>query len=177
MASRTHRCLISLALLLGALCAYSMPASDCFDDENLTSMQAKTQRGAVVYVWSPRMVYSVQQMHIAARAAAANGLDFVVVHDARVPEKELISLSSKPSAPQRSTEINIEAQDLATPPYLPIADTSVPLCAEKLLKSEALRHFPTAFVVTAQGVHRHPIVGAMPPAAWQSSIAQRLQQP
>lgn len=154
-----------------------MPASDCFDDKKLTSLQANSQHGALVYVWSPRMVYSVQQMQIAARAAAASGLDFVAVHDARVPEKELITFNNQSSQPLSRAEIKIDEQDLATPPYLPIAETSVPLCAEKLLQSEALRHFPTAFIVTAQGVHRQPIVGAMPPAAWHSSIAQRLQQP
>ena len=177
MAHALRRSLMFIALILGAFRAYSMPASECFDDKKLISMQANSQRGAVVYVWSPRMVYSVQQMHIAARAAAANGLDFVVVHDARVPEKEMFSFKNTTSLPQRSTEININEQDLATPPYFPILETSVPLCAAKLLQSDAMRHFPTAFIVTTQGVHRHPIVGAMPPAAWQSSIEQRLQQP
>ncbi len=177
MAYLARRSLILFALLLGAFGAYSMPASGCFDDKKLTSLQTKSERGAVVYVWSPRMVYSVQQMHIASRAAATSGLDFIVVHDARVPEKELITFKDKSSQPPSRTEIKIDEQDLATPPYLPILEASVPLCAEKLLKSEALRHFPTAFIVTAQGVHRQPIVGAMPPAAWQTSIAQRLQQP
>jgi hypothetical protein len=51
---------------------------------------------------------------------------------------------------------------------------SQPLCAASLLERDALRHFPTAFVVQPSGVHRHPIVGAMPDAAWASSIAQRL---
>jgi hypothetical protein len=154
-----------------------MTATGCFDDKKLLSLQAKSERGVLVYVWSPRMVYSVQQMQIAARAAAVNGLDFVAVHDGRVPEKELISLKSKPSLPLHGAEINIKAQDLATPPYFPHTDSSLPLCASELLNSEALRHFPTAFIVTLQGVHRQPIVGAMPPAAWHSSIAQRLQQP
>jgi hypothetical protein len=172
------RCsLIFIALFLGAFRAYSMPASDCFDDIKLANIQAQSKRGAMVYVWSPRMVYSVQLMTIAARAAAVNGLDFVVVHDGRVPAKELFTFKSKPSISQSGAEINIEEQDLATPPYFPLTDASVPLCAAELLNNEALRHFPTAFIVTAQGVHRHPIVGAMPTAAWQSSIAQRLQQP
>jgi hypothetical protein len=177
MAHFARYSLVLFALFLGASSAYSMPAGECFDDKKLVSLQLQSKRGSMVYVWSPRMVYSVQQMTIAARAAAVNGLDFVAVHDARVPEKELITFKSKSNPPLLSAEINIEAQDLATPPYFPPTDSSLPLCASELLKSEALRHFPTAFIVTAQGVHRHPIVGAMPTAAWHSSIAQRLQQP
>jgi hypothetical protein len=177
MAHITRYGLIFTALFLGAFRAYSMPANECLDDKKLGDIQAQSKRGAMVYVWSPRMVYSVQQMQIAARAAAANGLDFVVVHDVRVPEKELITLKSMPVVSSSREEIKLEEQDLATPPFLPIADSSVPLCAQILIERQALRHFPTAFIVTAQGVHRHPIVGAMPVGAWLSSIAQRLQQP
>jgi hypothetical protein len=177
MAHFARRSLIFIALFLGAFHAYSMPASDCFDDIKLANIQAQSKRGAMVYVWSPRMVYSVEQMTIAARAAAVNGLDFVVVNDGRVPAKELLSLQSKPSFSQSGAEISITEHDLATPPYFPLTDESVPLCAAELLNNEALRHFPTAFIVTTLGVHRHPIVGAMPAGAWLSSIAQRLQQP
>ncbi len=177
MAHLARRSLIVFALLLGVLRAYSMPAIDCFDDKKLKAIEANSKRGAMIYVWSPRMVYSAQQMTQAARAAAANGLGFVVVHDARVPQAELFTYKSQPTSKHGNTEIKLEEQDLATPPFFPIADSSVPLCADTLLKNEALRHFPTAFIVTTQGVHRHPIVGAMPALAWLSSIAQRLQHP
>ena len=166
-----------IALIFIALYAVNTSASECFDNENLARLSTASQRGTLIYVWSPRMVYSVQQMLIAARAAAISGLEFVAVHDSRVPKSELYSYqSSRVSAPTGSS-IKLEDEDLATPPYLSIADTSQPLCAATLLKHDALRHFPTAFIVTAQGVHRHSIVGVMPPAAWHSSIAQRLQQP
>ena len=177
MAHITRYGLIFNALFLGAFRAYSMPTNECFDDKKLGDIQAQSKRGAMVYVWSPRMVYSVQQMQVAARAAAANGLDFVVVHDARVPRDEVVTLQSAPISLPSRAEIKLEESDLATPPFLPIADSSVPLCAQTLIDREALRHFPTAFIVTAQGVHRHAIVGAMPAGAWLSSIAQRLQQP
>lgn len=168
-----------IALLFIALCAGNTWASACFDDKKLAQLQAAStaQRGTLIYVWSPRMVYSVQQMQIAARAAAANGLDFVVVHDVRVPRDEVVTLQSAPISLPSRAEIKLEEPDLATPPFLPIADSSVPLCAQTLIDREALRHFPTAFIVTAKGVHRHAIVGAMPAGAWLSSIAQRLQQP
>ncbi len=169
--------LIFIALFLGAFQAYSMSGKECFDDERLHAIQTQAQRGALVYVWSPRAVYSVQQMAMAARAAATNGLDFFVVSDWRVPEKEWLPFTSSRLSEPPDFKGYLEEQDLATPPFFSIAASSVPLCATMLLSHEALRHFPTAFIVTGQGVHRHPIVGAMPAAAWLSSISQRLQQP
>ncbi len=180
----------SVALLFIALYAANAPASTCFDDEQLHQLKASSaQRGTLIYVWSPRMVYSVQNMAMASRAAAAAGLDFVALHDMRVPRNEwpMPHASSKrmpdliDAAPTRPavafTPLEIDALDLATPPYFSLTDTSRPLCAAQLIEREALRHFPTAFVITARGVHPHPVVGAMPWSAWVSSLDQRLRQP
>jgi hypothetical protein len=117
----------------------------CFGNQALRDLPSNT----LVYVWSPRMVYSVSNMQLASRAAAAAGLGFVVVHDARVPQSELPS----------------------------VAPASRALCSEQLIEREALRHFPSAFVITPRGIHAHPIVGAMPLDAWMSSIDQRLKRP
>ncbi len=153
----------------------NMPArasnDSCFDDKYLQKLQSKSQqRGTLVYVWSPRMVYSMQNVAVAARAAAAAGLDFVALHDMRVPSNELLQVR------QRITELPAQ-MDLATPPFVSPLDSSLALCSQKLLEHEALRHFPTAFVITARGMHPQPLVGAMPWGAWVSSIDQRLQQP
>lgn len=168
-------------LIFIAFCAMNTPAEAfnaiCFDDKNLSNLQTQSKRGALIYVWSPRMVYSVQQMTLAARAAATYGLDFVVVHDMRVPPSEVWSYKNKPHPESLNEQIKIEEQDLATPPFVSIAGNSQPLCAAALLKQDAQRHFPTAFIVTSLGVHRHAIVGAMPPASWHQSIEQRLQTP
>lgn len=148
--------LFHIALLFIAFSAGNARANTCFDDQSLADLLSHSaqQRGALVYVWSPRMVYSVQNMTLASRAAAAAGLDFVVLHDMRVPPAEI---------------------DLATPPFLPLIDSSRALCAKELIHREALRHFPTAFVIGPQGLHAHAIVGAMPAGAWASSISARLQ--
>jgi ribulose 1,5-bisphosphate carboxylase large subunit-like protein len=136
-------------LFLIALCADTIRAKTCFDDENLAQrmpVQAK-QRPLLLYVWSPRMVYSVQNITLASQAAAAEGMDIVLLHDSRVPDQE-----------RRE-----------------VWQTSAALCAQQLIHRDALRHFPTAFVVTSRGIHAQPIVGAMPLSAWQLSIAQRLK--
>jgi hypothetical protein len=121
-----------------ALSAALTPAWACFDDERLQQevlRSARMGQASLVYVWSERMVYSVQQLPLVQQAASAAGLQF-------------IALSEQAAA-----------------------------CSQELRAREALRHFPTAFVITPEGVHRFPIVGAMPEAAWRQSIAQRLEQP
>ncbi|MBS7806113.1 hypothetical protein [Variovorax sp. PCZ-1] len=167
------RTLITLFLI--AACAMKTPArasnESCFDDQNLKNLQASSkQRGTLIYVWSPRMVYSVQNIAIASRAAATAGLDLVVLHDMRIPKDEFVQ------ARQRYASSTTEV-DLATPPFVSPLDQSKPLCSAQLIEREALRHFPTAFVITARGIHAQPVVGAMPFSAWISSLDQRMKQP
>lgn len=140
----------TITLFFIALYAGNTPANTCFDDASLLKTQATAeQRGTLIYIWSPRMVYSVQNMAVASQAATASGLSFVALHDMRVPQTELP----------------------------PAQEASQALCSALLIQRDALRHFPSAFVVNASGIHPHPIVGAMPWRAWVSSIHQRLQQP
>lgn len=138
-----------LTAILIALSAGFTRAGTCFDDQNLAElMPTRTeQRPVLIYVWSPRMVYSVHNMALASRAAAAAGMEFVVLHDSRVPDQE-----------RRE-----------------VLQGSVALCAQQLIQLQALRHFPTAFVLTTKGIHAQPIVGAMPLAAWQLSLGERLK--
>ncbi len=159
-------------LILIATSAVSVRASECFDDQKLLDLQHGAQpRSTLVYVWSPRMSYSADNVATASRAAASAGLDFVVVHDTRVPSEEI---SQANAASQKPTSPFGSASSLATPPFVSPLNASKPLCAKQLIQNEALRHFPSAFVVGKQGVHQHPIVGAMPLDAWMSSIQQRL---
>ena len=172
-----------LALFLIAACAIDAPAiaqnDACFDNQRLLLLQSSSkQRGALVYVWSPRMVYSVQNAAIASRAAAAAGLDFVVLHDMRVPSNELLDARfSRQGQAAPHSSVPLAEMDLATPPFVSPLDSSLPLCAPLLLARDALRHFPTAFVINEKGIHPHAIVGAMPLEAWASSLDQRLKQP
>ena len=183
LAKRSKAALV--ALFLVAVYSANARASECFDDQQLQQLQTPGNpvRGTLIYVWSPRMVYSVSNMSLASRAAAAAGLDFVVVHDMRVPRQEMLQHhplgARSPRWLNSSDEPRSEPEperDLATPPFVSLLDSSRPLCAPKLIQSEALRHFPTAFVVSAGGIHPHPIVGAMPWQAWVSSLDQRLSQ-
>jgi hypothetical protein len=121
--------------------------------------QRSASTGALLYVWSPRMVLSVSQASLAAQAAQAQALDFHPLVDARVPRAEWQAALKR-----------------ASPRNARLLRASQPLCAQQLLEKDALRHFPTSFVLTARGTHRFPLVGAMPPLAWQRSVAQRLRE-
>jgi hypothetical protein len=175
-----------------AFTAISAWSTACFDDNSLQTLDLQPTQGVLLYVWSPRMVLSAQHAATAQRQAQLHGLRFVPLHDAGVPQAEvqaagrrLLSLglnaASSPSAGSANSTGSSHGATVAKPVQISsysrsanaLAD-SQPLCAANLLVRDALRHFPTAFVVQASGVHRYPIIGAMPEAAWASSIAQRL---
>lgn len=166
----------AIALFFIAMGAASARAEACFDDQQLTQLIAESsaQRGTMIYVWSPRMVYSVQNMALASRAAGAAGLAFVAIHEGAAPEQSPGLQPPLPEPPSRAESMPLP--DLATPPYFSLTEPSQRLCSPRLNTLEALRHFPTAFVLSGQRIHRFPIVGAMPYEAWVSSIAQRLNE-
>jgi hypothetical protein len=156
--ARCWRCLIATFFIAGY--AINTRANDCFDDEALNQLaQRSASTGTLLYVWSPRMVLSVSQANMAAQAAKTQGLDFFPLVDARVPRLEW------QAALKRTSTTNAR-----------LLRASQPLCAAQLMEQDALRHFPTSFVLTARGTHRFPIIGAMPAQAWQHSVAQRLQE-
>jgi hypothetical protein len=111
------------------------------------------------------MVLSAQHAASAQRQAHQQGLAFVPLHDAQVGDGEIraaLTQLADTTEPQHTAS----AQALAS---------SQSLCASSLAARDALRHFPTAFVLQGGALHRHAIIGAMPEAAWAHSITQRLQ--
>jgi hypothetical protein len=161
---RTWRKLANcIALFFIALCATNTPASPCIDNETLQNMAQRSgnDTGTLIYVWSPRMVLSLTQAHLASLAAQQSGLDFLPLHDARLPRSEI---EQALQAAQRDHAVSARA-----------LQGSQALCASDLINTDALRHFPSAFVLTARGTHQKPIVGAMPQAAWRELIGERLK--
>jgi hypothetical protein len=158
----------SLRCAIFLIAAYAQPvwSNPCFDDENLAQLGLLSPVGALVYVWSPRMVLSAQHAASAQRQARQQGLVFVPLHDGRVGDGEIQSALTQLAGPGDAS-LAASAQALAR---------SQSLCAPGLLARDALRHFPTAFVVQGTDTHRHPIVGAMPESAWAHSIALRLHR-
>ena len=149
------------AIIFIAFQAINTPAIACFNDEKLDNLTRSLQN-SLFYVWSPRMVLSATQAHLAADAAKAAGLRFVPLVDGRLPAVEWQSALHTLAASQP-----IDAEALAT---------TEPLCSPKLLEKDAYAHFPTSFVVFNGDMHPNRLIGAMPANFWAQGIQERLQE-
>jgi hypothetical protein len=180
-ALRAHRALAALnrpligqrighLVAIFSIATYVLPAwtTPCFDDKNLVRLSHVQPQGSLLYVWSPRMLLSAQHAASAQRQAQLRGLAFVPLHDLQPPQSERQAALAR----MRHTadpQLQASAHALAA---------SQGLCASSLLERDALRHFPTAFVLQPGGqLHRHALIGAMPETAWAHSLRQRLEQP
>lgn len=173
-------------MAVAASAAVPLAAPACFDEAQWRALQRSTahpagqgaEQGAVskalLYVWSPRMVFSAVHAHEVQQEAQALGLRFVPVHDGRLPAEEvaqtLAVLPQKLQKPQ-----NLAPGRAAPQPYSHPLQTSVPLCAPSLVEHDAYRHFPTAWVVQHGSFHPVPLVSAMPPRFWRMGLLERLQ--
>ena len=151
--------LIRFAILFIAFYIYITPARACFDDEKLSKLMQKPQP-SLVYVWSPRMVLSVTQAHLAAQQAKSLGLQFVPVVDGRLAASEWQSALKKVA----DTEVG----------KLAVLKDSQALCSQQLLDQDAYLHFPMAFVLQNGQMHALKLVGAMPAGFWRQGILARL---
>lgn len=106
------------------------------------------------------MVLSVTQAAVVRSQAIGLKLDWIAVHDHRVPESEI-------NQAQRALQLSqpLSAQALSG---------SRALCADALLQRDAYLHFPIAFVSSGGVLHDSKIIGAMPAVYWQSALAERL---
>ena len=148
------------AIILIAVQAINSPAQACFDDEYLAAIEQSAPT-SLLYVWSPRMVLSATQAHLAADAAKAEGLAFVPLVDGRIPVAEWQSA--------------LRTLDAAQPlDAVALAATQV-LCSGKLLEKDAYAHFPTAFVAKSGEMHPNRLIGAMPVQFWRQGIRDRLK--
>ncbi len=168
-------CCASLFMALSAAQAGAqIDGPACFGEEQWQALQRSTasgssvtSRGALLYVWSPRMVFSAIHAHEVRQEAQALGLRFVPVHDGRLPAEEVVQALAV--LPQRLPD----GRPLSGPHPL---QASIPLCAPSLIERDAYRHYPTAWVVQQGGFHPVPLVSAMPARFWKMGLLQRLEQ-
>ena len=150
-----------VAIIFIAIQAVNTPAKACFDDIKLADIQL-SEPASLLYVWSPRMVLSATQAHLAADAAKAEGMVFVPLVDGRIPVTEWQAALRTLAATQ--------PWDAAA-----LAATQV-LCSPKLLEKDAYAHFPTAFIAKNGQMHPNRLIGAMPAQFWAQGIQERLKQ-
>jgi hypothetical protein len=152
-----------LAILFVAAQAINASANACFDDKKLDIQTHSSQGspGSLLYVWSPRMVLSATQAHLAADAAKAAGLTFVPLVDGRLPASEWQSA--------------LRTLAVTQPKDAEALSTTEPLCSPKLVEKDAYAHFPMAFVVKSGELHPNRLIGAMPEQFWAQGIQERLK--
>lgn len=128
------------------------------------SVPAAGQRGILLYLWSPRMVLSVQHAAQMQAAAQSLGLRWQAMHDPRISAQEIASTL-------QAAAVSAQVRK--------VLDASVPLCdADLLAQGQTLRHFPAAWVYQQNATRGWlprglPIIGVMPLVFWRQAIAER----
>ena len=141
-------------------CPAHQPIAQLFEQRGLASDQP-----VLLYLWSPRMVLSVQHAHAVQQVAQSLGLQWLAVRDPRLPQAEAeAALASLPAAQ-------------ALHPVQALCDQGL------LMQAQTLRHFPTAWVFRREVANEYagvawqqqglPIVSAMPPVFWRQAILER----
>lgn len=153
-------CVLCFCLALPSVVQAQESAAPC-------AMTVPSGQKALLYVWSPRMVLSVQHAGAVRRQAQSMGLRWLPMHDASIEANELqATLSSQNHGAQRAN-------------YRALKDTQ-PLCNLAWAEEHhALRHFPSAYVLYQQRgelrIAGEAIVGAMPLTYWRLALQQRLE--
>ena len=156
-----------LSLLVLCLCLAGPSFAQTQEPAAACAMTVPPGQKALLYVWSPRMVLSVQHAGAVRRQARSMGLLWQPMHDASVDAAELqAALDSQNHGAQRAN-------------YRALKDTQ-PLCNLAWAdEHHALRHFPTAYVLYQHRgelrIAGETIVGAMPLAYWRLALQQRLE--
>ena len=143
-------------------CFQSVIAGGCFADTDLSALE-KTQKDAVVYVWSPRMTMSVLHADAVALQARAAGLVFLPVADGRVPDQELKAALSAANAAQPGVGSSLEAAQRD--------------CTSRLAELDAYQHFPSVFLVRSGQLQPFKWIGAMNQATWAGNFAAVSKAP
>lgn len=159
------------AIFFIAIQAIITPAKACFDDEKLQNL-LKTSPNSLIYVWSPRMVLSVTQAHLAAEQARILGLQFIPLVDGRIPTDEWQSALKKAVA---VTQTHSKASVKTPADDATVLDTSQALCAISLIDKDAYLHFPTAFVTQNGQIQAQKLIGAMPANFWRMGMAGMMK--
>ena len=143
-------------------CPAHQPIAQLFEQRGLASDQP-----VLLYLWSPRMVLSVQHAHAVQQVAQSLGLQWLAVRDPRLPQAEAeAALTTLPAAAAQALH-----------PAQALCDQGL------LMQAQTLRHFPTAWVFRREVVGESvgaawqqqglPIVSAMLPVFWRQAILER----
>ncbi len=126
---------------------------DIFTDSELSSLIKKHKR-VMIYVWSPQMIYSVNEAQVFKRVARKAGLKFISVMNPlqnttlanKILQKKSVKLSTKK------------------------------LASHELLMRKVTNHYPTTLIIKNEDFVESPIIGAYTQDKLEKAVAVRLAQ-
>lgn len=136
----------------GARPADSAPES-FFTDSDLKNLVASGKSG-VIYVWSPRMVYSVTEFRVFRDVAKKLNIEFVPVLDPFVHESEARGAA-------KSVQAEFKGRRLAS--------------VDLYMRNSTL-HFPTVFVYGNGKINSRRVIGVLPPEGLEITFKEWLKE-
>lgn len=139
---------------------------DSFSDEDL-EQALKTNKTGVIYVWSPRMVYSVTEFSRVRALVLKRGYEFIPVldHSADVQEaKEAMKTLEK--------EIKINLAGLQRRPTS--VDSYKKLNSVELYMRNSSLHFPTIYIYSKGQLHPRRIIGVLTDSGLDLAMSEWL---
>lgn len=127
---------------------------DSFTDADLKKILAKKSNKGIIYVWSPRMVYSVTEFRMFRDVAKKKKIEFTAVLDPVVDVKEAAAAAKKVHADFRGRK----------------------MASVDLYMRNATLHFPTVYVYANGKVNSHRLIGVLPAAGLSMSIDKWMEE-
>lgn len=112
---------------------------DSFTDQDLAKL-LETKAKGIIYLWSPKMVYSMTEFRLFRDVAKKKNLDFIAVLDPSVDLKEAKAAAKK---------INVDFKGRK-------------LASVDLYMMEGTLHYPSVFVFGNGKINPHRMIGVLP---------------
>lgn len=122
-----------------------------FTDKDLEKVLASKQK-TLIYVWSPRMVYSLEFLGTFRKVAAKKGFQFIAVMDPNVP----LTMAKLAAAKAR---ISLRQDRMLASVDKKFQDASIHLASVELSMRNGMIHYPTSFVVANGKISNFRILG------------------
>lgn len=139
------------------------PEALAFTDADLKKLLSSGKKG-MIYMWSPHMVYSVEQSENYAAVARKKKMEFTAVLDPMVPVAEAAA------AMKTQKKAVVGSRRIAS-----VSDLRK-LNSIDLYMREATLHFPTVFVYKNGKIHPHRIIGVLTPQGLSNAVDQWLEE-
>jgi hypothetical protein len=140
---------------------YSDLRTGSWKDSDLKGLIGRLERekkpGAVVTVWSPDFVHSIEALPDLAQAAAREGLEFIALRDPRSTIRTAVEFLNA----SRAWYLEKQKSDSAASPFPPVA-ADLTLGSFEIFRLNGFDHFPVSFLVTPKGVVETPLPGVLP---------------